>query len=163
MADAKETAKKAADTAKQQTETTMNAAAKNAEAFTNAGQNALREGFERTASAMGDINEQGKRNLDAVIQSFSAATKNAEAINSNLVSYSKDSMERSVAAAKEMASARSVQEVIELQSDYAKASLDSYLSEVNKASELFSNMMKDAWRPLNERAADAFEQAQAQR
>ena len=163
MADVKEAAEKVTTGAKKSAGKAKAAADANFQVFAEAGQTAFKEGFERSTAALGEISEYGKGNLDAVIASLTAATQGAEAINSNVVAFTKKSMEDSIEAAKSLATAKSVQEAIELQTDYAKSALDSYLSEVTKAADLFAATLKDAWKPLNDRAAAAMDQVQAAR
>lgn len=163
MAEVKEATEKAASAAKKTASKAKAAAEANVYAFAEAGQTAFKEGFERSAAALGEFSEYGKGNLDAVIASFTAATQGAEIINSNAVAFTKKSVEDGVEAAKSLASVKSVQEAIELQTDYAKSALDSYLAEVTKTADLFAATLKDAWKPLNDRAAAAMDQFQAAR
>ena len=135
----------------------------NAFAFAESGQTALKETIERSAAAFGDISEYGKNNLDAVIASFTAATQGAEAINSNAVAFTKKSVEDTIEAAKSLAGVRSVQEAIELQTEYAKSAMDAYLAEITKAADLMAATFKDAWKPINDRTIAAMGQFQAAR
>ena len=75
----------------------------------------------------------------------------------------KQALEDGVQVAKKAATAKSVQELIELQSEWAKASLDAYMGEVNKLADLYATSVKDAIKPLNERVTAAVELFQAQR
>ena len=68
-----------------------------------------------------------------------------------------------VAVTKAVASAKSVQEIFEIQSEYAKSSMDNYLAELNKTSELFSDLFKTSFKPLNDRVSAAVDLAQSQR
>ncbi len=163
MADEKETAAKTAAAAKKTAAKTKSAAEAGVYAFTEAGQTAMKESFERSAAAFGEISEYGKGNLDAVIASFTAATSGAEQINSNISAFAKKTVEESMEAAKSLASARSVQEAIELQADYAKTALDSYLAELTRTADLMASTMKESWKPLNDRTAIAMDQIQAAR
>ena len=68
-----------------------------------------------------------------------------------------------VSATKAFASAKSVQEIFEIQSEFTKTAMDNYLAELNKTTDLFSDMFKDTLKPLNERVSAAVELAQTQR
>ena len=70
---------------------------------------------------------------------------------------------RGTANACSLAGAKSVQEVIELQTTYAKSALDAYIAEVSKMSDIVSSSVKDAVKPLNERVTAAVERLQAAR
>lgn len=133
------------------------------ETVTAASHDAIKEGFEKSVNALNDFTAFQKDTVDAMIASATTTAKSVEEINTAAVAYAKKSMEDSVAAAKTMAGAKSVQELIEVQSDYAKSAMDAYLAEVNRQSELMSDLMKHAFKPLNDRAAAAVELMQSQR
>jgi phasin family protein len=133
------------------------------ESISTAGNKALKDGYEKAAAAFGDISAFSKSNVEAFVASASTAGKGAEKINARMASYAKQALEDGVEVAKKAATVKSVQELIELQSDYAKASLDTYMGEVNKLADLYATSMKDAMKPLNERVTAAVELFQAQR
>ena len=160
MATATETAVK--DTAKTAEKAAEKAQA-NTEQFATAGAKAFKDGVEKSLAGLNDLNAQSKQNLEALVASATATAKGAEALNAQAMAYGKTAVEKHVEAAKAMASARSVQEVIELQTTYAKSAMETYMAEMNRASETFSTMMKTAFRPLNERATAAVETMQAAR
>ena len=68
-----------------------------------------------------------------------------------------------MAQAKALTTARSLQEVIELQTGFAKTAIEGYIAQLNVASETVSSAVKDTLRPLNERATAVVEQFQAAR
>ena len=152
MADAAETVKKTAETAK--------AAAERVQV---AGQKAFQDTVERSVAGLGELNAQGKKNLEAVVESATAAQRGAEALGQQALAYSKKSWEDGVAAAQSVAQARSVQELVELQTTYAKSAIEFYLSEANKAAEIYTASVKDSFKPINERVTAAVEKFQAAR
>jgi phasin family protein len=133
------------------------------EQFTTAGNQAFKDGVEKSLAALNDMNAQSKQNLEAVVASVTAATKGAETLGAQAIAYSKKSMEDSAAAVKTLQGAKSIQDVIEFQTTYAKAALEAYLAEVNKASAIVSSSMKDSLVPLNARVSATVEQFQAAR
>ena len=145
----------------------MAAKAKSAEAtiesFTNMSNTTVKENVERAMATFNELGSFSKENVEALVASMTEAGKGAEAINQTILAYAKASMEDGVATAKKMAAVRSVQELVELQTDYAKSSLETYMSEVNKITEAYSATMKDAFKPLNERVSAAVELVQTQR
>jgi phasin family protein len=92
-----------------------------------------------------------------------AAAKGAEALGAQVTAYSKKAFEDQVAQAKALTTARSLQEVVELQTSFAKTSIEAYIAQLNVASETVSSAVKDTFRPLNERATAVVEQLQAAR
>ena len=128
-----------------------------------AGQQAFRDAVEKGVSSMGEMNAHSKRNLEAVVESVTAATRGAETLGAQAMAYSKKSFEDSVAVAQSLGAAKSVQEVVEIQTNWAKSALETYLAEVNRWSDTVSASMKDSLKPLNERATAAVERFQATR
>jgi phasin family protein len=135
----------------------------NIEQFSTAGNQAFKDGVEKSLSALNDLNSASKQNLEAVVASVTAATKGAESLGAQAIAYSKKSVEDSVTAARTLSGAKSIQEVVELQTTFAKTALETYLAELNKASEIVSNSMKESLVPLNARVTEAVERFQAQR
>ena len=124
---------------------------------------AFKDAADRSLSALNELNGQGKHNLEAMIASVTAATRGAEALGAQVMSYAKSSVETQVDAARQMSGARSMQEIVEMQTAFAKTAMEGYLAEMNRASEIVSNAVKDSMKPLNERAAAMAEAVQAQR
>ncbi len=133
------------------------------EQFTTAGNQAFKDAVEKSLAGLNEANAHSKKNLEAVIASVTAATKGAEALGAQAMAYSKTSFEANVAAAKSLTSAKSVQEVVELQTSFAKSALETYMAEVGKMSEIVSASVKDSMKPLNERVTAAVERLQAAR
>lgn len=133
------------------------------ETFATAGNKAFKDNFDKAMSAFGDFNSFGKENVEALVESFTKAGKSVEALNAEVMAYTKTQLEGGAAAAKKLAGARSLQELIELQTEYAKSSMDSYMGEVNKLTDLYSGAVKDAIKPINERVSAAVELMQASR
>ncbi|WP_374570938.1 phasin family protein [Phenylobacterium sp.] len=133
------------------------------EQFTTASNQAFKDAVEKTLGALNDANSYSKSNLEAMIASITAATKGVETLGAQAMAFSKKSVEDQVAAAKSLAGAKSIQEVIELQTTFAKGALESYMAEVGKMSETVASSVKDSMKPINERVTAAVERLQAAR
>jgi phasin family protein len=133
------------------------------EQLTAASNTAFKESVEKTLTALNEANANSKKNLEAVVASVTAATKGAESLGAQAMAYSKKSFEDNMAAAKSLASAKSVQEVVELQTAFAKGSLEAFMAEVGKMSDVVSASVKDSMKPINERVSAMVEQFQAAR
>jgi phasin family protein len=145
-----------------------------AEAVTKAGADAVRKGiektvemtkthFEKAAKSVGDVATFNKETVEALVKSANATAKGVEAINAEVVSFSKQSIEDTIAAAKAIMSARSVKEFVELQTDFSKTSFDAMVNQSTKLADLFMSFTKDAIEPIQSRAAVVAEKAQALR
>lgn len=127
------------------------------------GDQAFREGMDKSLNSLNELNAQSKRNLEAVVASVTAATKGVEQVSAQAMAYTKKAVEGQVEQARALSGARSVQEVVELQSTYAKSALEAYVAEMNRFSETLSAAVKESFRPLNERATAVVETLQAVR
>lgn len=128
-----------------------------------AGNQAFKDGVEKSLSALNELNALSRQNIEALVESFTAATKGAEALGAQTTAYTKKNWEDAVAAAKNLSSAKSVQEVVELQSAYVKKSLEDYVSELNHLTETLSASFKDSFKPINTRVTATVEKFQSYR
>lgn len=144
MADAAETVKKTVE------QTTAKAKAQ-VESMQEAGTKAFREGVDKSVASLTELNAHGKKNLEAVVESAAAAQKGAEALSNEAIAFTKKSWEDNVSAVQSLTQARSVQELLELQTSWAKSSAEAYMAQFNKTSEILTASMKDCFKPINER------------
>lgn len=119
-------------------------------AFRN-GVETAREGFERAAAGFDNLATFNRHNIEAFIRSANVAAKGFEQINSELLTYSRQTLEDSVAATKAVLSSKSLQEAVELQSDFAKTAFDAYVGQVSKMGDIVSTLTRNAFEPINDR------------
>lgn len=167
MADSAETVKKTVETAAanvkasaEKAQATFQAGAEQAQA---AGAKAFRDVADKSAAGLAELNAQGKQNLEAVVASAAAAQKGAEALSAQSVAFTKKTWEDGVAAAQSMTQARSIQELLELQTSWAKSATEAYLAEVTRATDVLTASVKDSFKPINERVTASVEKFQAAR
>ena len=139
----------------------VDTAKKTVEQFTAASNVAFKDGVEKSLAAMNDMNAHSKKNLEAVVASATASAKGAETLGAQAMAFSKAMFESQVAAANSLSGAKSIQEVVELQTAFAKTSLETYMSEFGKMSETVSASVKESMKPLNERVTATVEKLQA--
>jgi phasin family protein len=163
MADAAETVKKTAEQATAAAASTTAKVQAQAENMQAAGAQAFRQGMEKSTASMTELNAHGKKTLDAMVESAAVAQKGAEALSQQALGFAKTSWEEGVAASKELSTARSVQEFFELQTAWAKKSMERYVAELTKTNEIVTATVKDSIKPLNERVTASVETFQAAR
>jgi hypothetical protein len=95
-----------------------------------------------------DMQKFGKDNMDATMRSFGALSKSVQAITVELADYSKKLFEQSTAATEKLIGAKSFEKAIEVQSDYAKSSYESFVAEATKLGELYADLAREAYRPF---------------
>lgn len=134
-----------------------------AEEYTAAGNKVFKDIVDKSLTALNDINAQSKQNLEALVASATAATKGAETLGAHAIAYSKKSLQDNAAAVRSLTGARSVQEVIELQTTWAKSAMEAYVAELTKASEIVASSVKESLTPINARITASVEKFQAVR
>lgn len=121
------------------------------QAFKN-GAEAVKENFEKAARSFGDMATYNRQAMEALVKSANVATKGIEQINTELMTYSRQAMEDHAAALKTVMTSKSLQDALEVQSDYSKAAFDSYLGQMTKVSEIVVGLAREISAPLTEQA-----------
>ena len=111
----------------------------------------LKTGLEKAMKGYDAFLGYGKETAEAVMKSATVAGKGAETINSEIYSFSKQSIEDTVAATKAVMGSKSVHEAFEFQTDFAKSVFESYVAELSKISELATAATKDSYAPFKGR------------
>jgi len=126
-------------------------AANTAETALENGAAALKTGLEKALKGYDAFLGYGKETAEAVMKSATVAGKGVESINNELYSFSKQSIEESVAATKAVMGSKSVHEAFEFQTDFAKSAFEAYVAELSKISELATTATKDTFAPFKGR------------
>lgn len=113
--------------------------------------------MEKMTKSLEDAAAWNQESVDAMMKSANIAMKSAEEINAELMAWSKKSMEDSVAAAKDFAASKSVIELMEKQTDFAKSAFDGMFKQMTRFNELAMAASKDAMEPLGARVTAAAE------
>lgn len=124
---------------------------------------AFRENIDKSVASMSELNAHGKKNIEAVVESATAAQRGMEALSQEAFAYSKKTWEDGVSAAQSIAQARSVQELVELQTNWAKSMTEAYLQQLTKSTDILTASVKDSFKPINERVTATVEKFQAAR
>jgi len=117
------------------------------------GAEAVKEGFEKAIKGYDQMVAFSKDTAEAVIKSANAAGKGLETINSEVFSYTRKSIEESVVATKAIMASKSVDEAIQLQSEYSKSAFETYVDELAKFQDMALAITKSAATPLQARVS----------
>jgi phasin family protein len=131
--------------------TTGEKASASAESALETGTAALKTGLEKAMKGYETVLGFNKDTAEAVMKSATVAGKSAETINGEIYSFSKQSIEDTVAAAKAVMGSKSVHEAFEYQTDFAKSVFESYVAELSKISELTTAATKEVYAPFKGR------------
>lgn len=95
-----------------------------------------------------DAGKAGKEFMDTGLKSFASLSKNAQSIAVEATEYSKKAFETGSAALEKLASAKSLDKAVEIQTDYAKQAYEGFVTQATRMGELYAEMAKDAYKPF---------------
>src|ERR1039457_3925040 len=95
-----------------------------------------------------EVQKVGKDGFDATARSFGEMSKGFQAIAAQVTDYSKKAFEDGTRALEQLIGAKSVQQAIEIQSQYAKKVYGTYIAEASKLGEMYVATARDAYKPL---------------
>jgi hypothetical protein len=90
----------------------------------------------------------GQENVDAALKSFSAVSKGAQAIATEAADFARKSFEQGTATFEKLVGAKSLDKAIEIHTDYLKTSYEGFVAQSTKITELYANVAKEAFKPL---------------
>jgi len=129
---------------REQTTESLGAAMKN-------GSQAFRTGFDKAVKGYDQFWDYGRETVEAYVKAANAAGKGVETLQNEIYSYSKQSVEDSISAAKAVFGSKSAHQAFELQTDFVKSAFESYVSEVTKLGEIIFATGREALNPLQGR------------
>ena len=95
-----------------------------------------------------EFQKVGKDGIDTAVRSFGEYNKGFQAIAAEFNDYSKTAFEESTRCFEQLVGAKSVEQAVEIQSQYAKKAYDNYVAEMSKLGEMYVGMAKDAYKPV---------------
>jgi len=101
-----------------------------------------------------------KENIEALTESATLANESFEKITNESVAYQQKAVEDGMAIAGEALKATTLQEAFEIQGNFAKAAVETYVAHLTKIGEMWSAGAQSAIKPLNERANTVMQSAQ---
>ncbi|MCL4765875.1 MAG: phasin family protein [Hyphomicrobiaceae bacterium] len=98
-----------------------------------------------------DVQKLGQENMDRAMRLFGDWNKNWQAIAAELSDYSKRSIEQGTKTVEKLMSAKSMEQAIEIQTNYARRAYDEYMQEMTKLGSMYANIAKEAYKPMEMR------------
>ena len=95
-----------------------------------------------------DFQKLGQTNVDAAMKVFGEWNKGWQAIAAEMTDYSKRSFENSSATFEKLVSSRSIEQMMEIQTTYAKRAYDEYMHQLTKIGGMYAELAKEAYRPM---------------
>lgn len=112
-----------------------------------------RENLDTFAKGYDQFAAATKDNVEAVVAAGNIAAKGFEAIGAEVMALSKGYFDDGVAVTRAVIGAKSYKEVVDVQTDFAHASLHNFLSATTKLGEMSLKLTNQAFEPVNARLA----------
>ena len=94
------------------------------------------------------VRDYSKDGMDAALKAFGAVSQGAQAIGVEAADFAKRSLEQGTAAIEKLTAAKSLDKVVEIQVEYARASYEGFVAQAGKMGTLCANLAKDTMKPL---------------
>lgn len=95
-----------------------------------------------------DAGKLGKEVMDTSLRSFAAVSRGAQAIAVETTEYSKKTFETGSATLEKLIAARSLENAIEIQAEYAKSFYEGLVAQTARMGELYTDLARDAYKPF---------------
>lgn len=112
---------------------------------------------EKSAKFGEELTDLAKGNVEALMASSKAAAKGAETLAQEAAEYGKKHFERTTSTLSGFAAVKSPTELFQLQSDFARTSIDEAIAGASRLSETWLKLAGDIFQPLSSRYAVAAE------
>jgi phasin family protein len=100
-----------------------------------------------------EVQQHGKEQLDAAVAAAGSFQKGVQAIALAFSDYTRKSLEDGNAFTEKLAGVRSLDKVVEAQTEYAKKTYETFVAESQKIGELYVDLAKQTFKPFEDFAA----------
>lgn len=99
----------------------------------------------------GDLNETSKEDVDTLMQTSARLAKGVQDMSWEVMYYTQQSLQLSIKTANDLMTCRTVDDLMNLQRNFMRASVDTFLQESAKLLEMSSGVATDAAAPIQQR------------
>ncbi len=123
----------------------------------------FKDGYEKFAKGLNSFADFQKSSLEAMMASSNTLAKGFEKAAADQASFVKEQYEETVALAKAASSSKSVQETIELQTEFARTAFERNLGLVTRLADHWNGVAREAAEPMTKRYAEFVDMVQSYR
>ena len=95
-----------------------------------------------------DVQKMSQANAENSMKLIGEWTKTWQSVATEMTDYTKRSFEASTQTFEKLAHAKSVEQVVEIQTSFAKRAFDEYMHQMSKVGGMYAEIAKDAYKPL---------------
>jgi phasin family protein len=105
---------------------------------------------ERTQRMGREYQKAAESGFEAASRSFTEANKGFQALAAEMMEYSKSAFDDAVRTWEQLIGVRSLEQAMQIQSDYAKRVYENHMAELKKLGEMTVGMVRDASKPVED-------------
>jgi hypothetical protein len=94
------------------------------------------------------VQKFGKDSFEATVKALDVASTGTKAIAVETATYAKTSFEQSAATFQKLLGVRSLDQAIEIQTDYVKSAYEGFVAQSTKTGELYTKLAQDSLAPF---------------
>ena len=98
-------------------------------------------------NAFEDVQKLSKDNVDVALRSAEAVSKGIQEIGAESTEFTKKSIEASASVFETLLTAKSLEKVLDVQSEFVRTSYEGYVGQAAKVGEICAEMAKNAYKP----------------
>jgi hypothetical protein len=95
------------------------------------------------------VQKLGKDSFTATVKALEVATTSTQAIAVETADYAKKSFEQTASTFEKLVGVKSLDKVIEIQTDYVKSAYEGFVAQSTKTGELYTKLAQDSFAPFN--------------
>lgn len=99
-------------------------------------------------NAFENVSKTGKEFVETAVKSTTAVTKSLQAIAAEATDFTRSSIENGSSHFEKLAATKSLDQVFELQNNFAKQAYEAFVAQAGKMSELYADLAKEAYKPF---------------
>jgi phasin family protein len=122
---------------------------------------AFKDGYGKFAKGLNTLADFNKNSMEAFMTSASVVGKGFETAAATQTSFAKEAYEDGVSAVKAASTTKSIQEALEIQTEYVRSAMEKNLSFATKLADIWSGVAKEASDPISKHYAELVEKAQS--
>jgi hypothetical protein len=97
-----------------------------------------------------EFQQASKDGFDASVRALGEWNKGFQAIAATIADFSKKSFQDGTRVWEQLVGVKSVEQAWEIQSQYAKKAFDDYVAHASKLSEMYTDLARNAYRPVEQ-------------
>jgi hypothetical protein len=111
----------------------------------------MQESMAEEAKRMGQEAQEGVQSgFEAASKSFGEANRGFQALAAEMMNYSKAAFDDAMRTWEQLIGVKSLEQAVEIQSQYAKRVYDNHMAELSKLGEMCVGMARDASKPIQQ-------------